>query len=482
MITELSSEPTEAQCETRNQPFPRLRRAGRGADLPASFSQERVRFLQMLHPDSFAYNFVAILWLDGMLDVDALNRSLAAIVNRNEIYRTTFPIVDGCTVQRIHPPFPVSLARADVTDRVEAERVRATESLAFTESERRFDPGELPLVHWTLVRLGRDEHALIHAESHLVHDGWSFNALLAELKLHYDAYCSGREPALANPDFQFADFAVWQREWIKGNEARRQLAFWQTRLAGSDRQIALPIDRPHPDVPTLKGRVLRMDIPPHLTAGLIEFGRTSRASLFMVALAGFATLLHRHSGQTDVNIGSGIANRRLPEFERILGMFVNTIVFRIDLAGDPTFRELVQRVRACCLDAYENQDAPFEKVVEALRPARCAARQPFFQVMFSFHDSPLRNFELAGVETRLQLGISRGAKSDLNLIFIPPDPLRDARDADPPAGRTQMMWEFNTDLFDESTVRRLAEQYLLVLAAGTRDRDRPLSMLALDVR
>jgi acyl carrier protein len=456
--------------------FPPLRRVARDADIPASYAQQSVRFLEALHRDVVAYRFAGLWWIDGPLDGGALERSLAALVRRHEIYRTTFPWVDGAVVQRVHEPFDVPLARVDLSGRPAAAETAL--AMAHDASAQPLDAERLPLARWTLVRLDAQRHALIQAESHLVHDGWSFNLLLAELRQCYDAIRAGRDAALAPPPFQFADFAAWQREWLAGEGAQRQRAYWSERLAGTDRQITLPIDRPHPPRMGFAGRVHRRNIEGTLARAAATFGRGQGCSAFMVAVAAFATLLHAQSGETDLNIGSGAANRRLREFEGVLGMFVNTVVLRLDPSGNPSFRELVRRVRQTCLDAYDNQDLPFEHVVAAVRPPRHLGRQPLFQVMLSFHDSPVGDFEFPGTRTPVQLGITRGAKADLNVIVVPGVDRHGLLLPPGERGDLLMIWEYNTGLFDEGTVVALAERYLRLLGVAVARPELALAELA----
>jgi len=456
-------------------PVPRP--AGFSGDLPLAFPQERIWFLQKLDPDSLAYNFQARLTFRGALSVAALRAALEAVVARHEVFRTAYPARQGRPVQEIHPPAPVPLPRVDLTalpaERREAEAWRAMRRIY----RRPYDVSRLPLVYWVLFRLRPQEHWLLHGEHHLIHDGWSFNVFLEDFAAYYRSFVTGRPAELPDMPVQFADFALWQRQWDGSDDYHRQLEYWKRQLAGELQTVQLPLDHPRPPAQTFRGDVLRRELPGPLAAELRRFARGQGSTLFMTLLSAFFTLLHRYGGQTDFCIGSGIANRRFAELERLVGMVINTVVLRGDLSGDPPFSELLRRVGDTTRQAYANQDVPLDRVVEAVRPQRDASFNPLFQVLLGFHDAPLADLGLPGVELETLVGLPNGsAKFDLNLVAILP---REQKLGQGSGGEdaVELLWELNTDLFEPATVERLLAHFRNLLAGVVEDPDTPLSRL-----
>jgi amino acid adenylation domain-containing protein/FkbM family methyltransferase len=417
----------------------------RTGDLPLSFAQERVWFLQQLDPTIQSYQFQARLRLRGRLDPEALRRSLAEIVRRHEIFRTTFPTVDGRPVQRFHAPWNVALTLVDLSGLpADLRETEVNRVLALT-CRRPFDLADLPLVRWTLVRLAADDHAWLHVEHHLVHDGWSFNLLMQELAALYAAFLEGRPSPLPDLPLQFADWAVWQRAWMEGGEAAAQIDWWKRNLSGRPAVLELPTDRPRPKRQSFRGAIERLEMPMPLCEALRAAGRREGISLYMLMQAAFAALLSRVSGQDRVNVGSAVANRRWRETESMIGMIVDNVVLANDLSGDPTVGELLQRVRRVSLEAGARQDIPFDHVVEAVQPERDLAYNLLFQASFSFHDSPMEELAFPGLEVELAEGLSNGsAKFDLNVICIPRR-----------GGGITLLWEYATALFDQGTMLRM---------------------------
>jgi amino acid adenylation domain-containing protein len=447
---------------------PRLQPVPRDAALPLSFSQERAWFIQHLDPTNLAYHFQATLRFAGPLDVPVLERSLSEMVRRHEILRTTFPAVDDRPVQLIQQPFPVRLPVIDLQSLSEERREAEARRLVEEEVRRPFDLTRLPLVRWTLMRLRADEYLLLQMEHHLIHDGWSFRVFLRELFELYRAFSAGRPSPLPPLQVQFADVAAYQREWMRGEEAARQLGYWKRKLGGTLPVLALPTDRSRPPVQTYRGAAPRMELPLPLCRSVRALSRQEHATLFMTMLSAYALLLHRYSGQDEVCVGSGVANRRWRETEGVMGMLVNNVVLRLDLSGNPSFREVLGRVREVALEAYAHEDLPFDRVVHGLQPARDPSRNPLFQVMFSFHDAPIAGVELPGLTLDLTEVVSNGsAKFDLNIIVIPR------------AEGITMVWEYNSDLFDAATVGRMMEHFQHLLEEIVTDPARPQSGLAL---
>ncbi len=450
----------------------------RTGDLPLSFAQERVWFLQQLDPTIQSYQFQARLRLRGRLDPEALRRSLAEIVRRHEIFRTTFPTVDGGPVQRFEDDWNVEMLempRADLSGLPAPCREAEAERVLAQECRRPFDVARLPLVRWTLVRLAPDDHAWLHVEHHLVHDGWSFNRLMEELATLYAAFLEGRPSPLPDLPLQFADWAVWQRAWMKGEEAAAQVEWWKRNLAGRPAVLELPADRPRPKRQSFRGTVERLEMPVPLCEALRAAARREGVSLYMLMQAAFAALLSRVSGQDQVNVGAAVANRRWRETESMIGMIVDNVVLAGDLSGDPEVGELLRRVRRVCLEAGAHQDIPFDHVVEAVQPERDLAYNPLFQASFSFHDSPLDELSFTGLEVELAEGLSNGsAKFDLNVICIP----RSEQRRGTGGGGITLLWEYATALFDRGTMQKMIGWfYRLLEAFAARDTGRRISAL-----
>jgi amino acid adenylation domain-containing protein len=443
--------------------LPPIERAPRDQPLPLSFAQERVWFLNQLAPGSIAYNFQFTVRFAGALDPAALARTLSEIVRRHEVLRTSFPAVDGRPVQVIHPPFAAEVPQVDLAGLPEALREACAERLVHTEIRRGFDVTRIPLLRWHLVKLGERNHLLLHVEHHFVHDGWSLAVFLRELKELYTAFHAGLPSPLPEPSAQYADFAAWQRRWMRGEVLAGQLAYWKERLGGSPPPLELPTDRPRPRAHSFRGGSLRVDMPADLYRDLRAFSRAEGSTLFMTMLAAFYTLLYRYTGQEDVLLGSGIANRRLRETEAMIGMVVNTLVFRTALSGDLAFRGLLERVRETTLGAQDHQDMPFEKIVEELQPDRDLSRNPLFQVLFSFHDAPVPDLDFAGLSGYLFERHNGSAKSDLNVVVKPLAEQRVGRGSTGEELLT-MVWEHSGDLFERATIERMWGHFQTLLA------------------
>jgi amino acid adenylation domain-containing protein len=431
---------------------PPLARVSRAEPLPLSFPQARLWFLDRLEPGSPVYNLPVALRLTGPLDPAALERALDEVFRRHEVLRTTFAEgADGEPHQVVAPFRPAGLPLADLSGLPPAA-ARAEASRQIERAARRpFDLVRGPVARSLLLRLGRQEHHLLVACHHIAFDGWSVGVLRRELGALYAAFAAGRPSPLAGPAFQYGDFAVWQRRWLCGEVVAAQLAYWQERLAGAPAALELPADRPRPPVQSFRGAILSLAFPPGLAAGLRGLARGEGSSLFMTTLAAFSALLGRFTGQTDVVVGSPVANRTEAGIEDLLGFFVNTLALRTDLAGGLCFRALLGRVRESALSAYAHQDLPFERLVETLQPDRDLSRSSLFQVMFSL--DPAQGGELAsGLGCELQ-GVDTGtSKFDLSLFLEEGE-----------GGLTAVL-EYATDLFDAATVARLGRSFLALLS------------------
>jgi amino acid adenylation domain-containing protein len=462
----------EAAALEGGQPQSGPRRRSSGGELPLSFAQERLWFLEQLTPGLAVYNVPLAVSLRGRLDTAALAAALAALVRRHEILRTRFVAAGGRPVQviaRAAETAAVPLPLVDLGGLREAEAVR----LANAEATRAFDLSQGPPLRATLLRLRRDEHLLLLTLHHIASDGWSLGVLTGDLGRLYAG------EALPELPVQYADYAVWQRQWLRGNALEIQLAYWRRQLAGLP-ALQLPADRPRPAVRSHRGGWARVELPAALAACLRQLGRSAAVTPFMVLLAGYQTLLARTSGQLDLAVATAVANRRHRELEGLIGFFVNTLVLRGDLGGEPTFREVLARVREVSLSAYGHQDVPFEKLVEELRPARDTGQNPLAQVMLVLQNVPLPPLRLPALargareQSALELSVvpleGRTAKLDLSLLL-----------ADDPSGGLGIggVLEYDAELFDAATAWRLAGHFRRLLAAAVAMPDRRAGELPL---
>ncbi len=460
--------------------LPPIQRAPRDRPIPLSFPQERVWFLdQLSRGGNIAYNFQVTLWLRGPLDAGVLRRTLGEIVRRHEVLRTSFPAAGGQPVQVIHPAGAVELPHVDLRQLPDETRQEVAESLFLATAQEPFDVTRAPLIRWRLLRLEEDLWELIQVEHHFVHDGWSFAVLLGEIKAIYPALLRGEPSPLPEPLVQYADFAAWQRQWMAGPVMEQLLAFWQGKLAGAPPGLEIPTDRPRPARTSFAGDVELFLMPEALYDGLRKLSRREGFTLYMTMLAGFFTLLHRYTGAADMVIGTSNANRRTREIEGMIGMVVNSLLLRGDLAGNPTFRQLLARVRDLTLEAYAHQDMPFERLVQELRPERQLGRNPLFQIMYNFHDASVPDLDFGGLAAKFLVRGNRSAKMDMNVIVIPRAEQRVGLAQAAADRRAILHWEYSTDLFDRSTVLRMVDHYLTLLAGMVEDAGRPLAELPL---
>ena len=428
-----------------------LQRVSRKGKLPLSFCQQRLWFLDQYEPDKSFYNIPFGLRLSGPLNIAALEQSLNEIIRRHEALRTVFPTVEGEPVQIITPSLNRSLPVIDLRDRPESEREEEARRLAGEEARRPFDLARGPVFRTTLIRLGEDDHALVLAMHHIVSDGWSMGVLHRELSVLYQAFSHSQPSPLAELPIQYADYAVWQRQWLQGEVLEGQLSYWKKQLEGAPGVLNLPTDHPRPAVQSYRGARRSIELSKELSQGLKALSRKEGVTLFMTLLAAFQTLLYRYTRQEDVVVGSPIANRNRTEVEGLIGFFVNTLVLRTDLSGNPSFREVLHRVRKVALEAYEHPDLPFEKLVEELQPERSLSHSPLFQVMFVLQNAPAGHRELSGLTlSPVQLD-NNTAKFDLSLSMTEQ------------AGGIKGSLEYSTDLFDEATIIRMSGHFQTIL-------------------
>ena len=438
----------------------------RGGDLPLSFAQQRLWFLERFQPGTPTYNMPSAVRFRGALDAGVLQRCLREVVRRHESLRTTFAVGGAGPVQISAPERSIGMPVIDLGALPEARREGEVRRLAVEESLRPFDLGAGPLIRATLLRAGADDHVALLTMHHIVSDGWSMGVLIREIGALYAAFLAGAPsplPELPELPVQYADFAVWQRGWMRGEVLERQLAYWRRRLAGHA-VLQLPTDRPRPAVQRFRGADEPLALNPEVSRALLDLGRRRGATPYMTLLAGFQALLHRHSGQDDLVVGAAVAGRDRSEIEPLIGFFVNTLVMRADLSRRQGFHQLLDEAREDVLGALSHQDLPFEKLVEELQPERDPSRSPLFQVVFQFQQ-PLSVLELPEVVLSSVEGSAQSAKFDLVLS------LREG------AHGLIGVWTFNTDLFDRATLTRMSRHFETLLAGAAAEPGRALAEL-----
>jgi len=444
-----------------------------------SYLQEGLWFLDCLDPGKATYNIPCATRIRGALDVGALERALGEMVARHESLRTVFPERGGVPVQVVQPAEPFALAVEDLSELDAAERERRALERATAEAHTPFDLAAGPIFRAALLKLGPQEHVLVFGLHHIVGDGWSMGVITRELTTLYEAFAAGRPSPLEPLPIQFSDFAAWQRETLQGERLDRLLDFWRARLAGVA-DIELPWDRPRTDKPCEVGRHHTFHLGQDLSDRLRELGREAEVTAFVVLLAGFEACLHTLSGQRDLVVGSPVACRNKSELENLIGYFVNVLPFRTDLGGNPSFRELLDRVNVSVEEVHAHQDVPFGKLVEELKPRRTPGANPVYQVEltlltqehapaiygYGFRSAVEESLEIAGLRfspVRVESGV---AKFDIVVLAW-----------DVPGGICGT-FEYNADLFDAETIERLAGRFQEVLARLVAEPETRLAALA----
>ena len=434
----------------------------RDRQLPLSFAQSRLWFLYQLEGATGTYNMTGALSLSGPLQVEALKQALGSIIQRHEPLRTRFQTVDGVPVQVIDP-YPVwELAMVNL-----AGKETEAEKLAYQESQTPFDLTQSPLLRVKLLKLQPEKHILLINMHHIISDGWSIGVFIRELSHLYGAFVAGKEPTLPILPIQYADFAVWQREWLQGKVLAAQLEYWKRQLAAAPPLLELPTDRPRPAIQTFQGKTERFQLDSKLTQQLKTLSQQSGCTLFMTLLAAFGVVLSRYSGQTDIVIGSAIANRNRREIEGLIGFFVNTLALRLDLSEKPSFAAFLKQVQAVTQDAYEHQDLPFEMLVEELQLERKLDRNPLVQVMFALQNAANETWNLPGLTIEEMSWELEPARFDLEVH------LSEVNDGI--AG----FCCYNIDLFDGATIIRLLEHFQNLLRAIIVNPQESVSLLPL---
>ena len=444
--------------------IPPLVAVSREQSLPLSFAQQRLWFLNELEGGSANYNMAAAVRLVGSLQVAALEQAIAEIVQRHEVFRTNFKTVNGTAVQVIAPTLTVTLPVLDLQALTAEEQSAEVQRLAKEEADKSFDLANDSLLRITLLKLSPEEHLLLVTIHHIVCDGWSIEIFFREMATFYETFLMGTPSSLPILPIQYADFAHWQRQWLQGEVLEKGLNYWKQQLAGIPPLLSLPTDRPRMNAQSLRGNIERFQIKSDLTKKLRELSLQSGATLFMSLFTAFGILLCRYSNQSDIIVGSPIANRNRQETEPLIGFFVNTLLLRVDLQGKPTFSELLDRVRQVAIDAYTHQDVPFEKLVEELHPERSLSYNPLFQVMFNLQNTPQPQLELAGLSLTLEMeNVTANFDLSLSIEEIEQELIGS--------------WEYNTDLFDATTIKRMVGHFHTLLEGIVANPQQPISAL-----
>ncbi|HEX9429869.1 MAG TPA: condensation domain-containing protein, partial [Candidatus Bathyarchaeia archaeon] len=444
-----------------------LVKVSREGRLPLSFAQQRLWFIDQLEPGGAIYNVPTALRVRGELRRELLESALGEVVRRHESLRTRFEIREAQPAQIIDQASPVGAPVIDVSGLEEGQREKEARRIAGEEAARGFDLGRGPLLRAGILRLGEQDQALLFTMHHIVSDGWSTGVLINEVNRLYEAYGRGESSPLEELPIQYADYAVWQRQWLKAEVLELELEYWRKQLAGME-TLELPADHPRPAVRSDRGAKLQFVVARELTEKLRELGRREGVTLFMLLLGGFDVLMSRYSGQEDVALGTDIANRNLAEIEGLIGFFVNQLALRVEVRHRESFEELLKRVREVCLGAYAHQDVPFEKLVEELQPERDLSRSPLFQVKLILQNAPREGLKLGG--TRLsEVGGGEIEMAKVDLTAAITDTGRDLA----------VVVSYSRDLFEEETIERLARHYTNLLSGIAEDSERPISELSL---
>ena len=435
--------------------------------LPLSYFQERLWFMEQWEPGKATYNLSLAYGLKGGVNVGAIEESINAVIERHEILRTSFVAENDQLCQFVAPILRLSLATIDLRTTPEVERNEASLHLAQEDARRPFDLAHGPLLRALLIQLDNEEGLLVFTVHQIVCDGWSMRILLSEFWQYYEAISQNRLPSLPKVSVQYADFAFWQRQLLSEEWIESQLSYWKERLCGTLPLLSLPIDSPRPALQSYRGSRIPIELSESLTAALNELSRQEGVTLFVTLMAAINTLLYRYTGQEDIIVGFPIADRNWGEASGSIGFFVNTLVARTDLLGEPTFRELLLKVRDVCVGAYAHQDLPFEKLVQELRLDRDLSRNPLFQVMFTFQNMPIA-YPVVPELCSTPISIDNGtSKVDLTLSLAERE------------GHLIGFFEYCTDLFDHTTIERMADHFRTLLECIIADRNRSIAKLAI---
>ncbi|RCJ23464.1 hypothetical protein A6S26_02665 [Nostoc sp. ATCC 43529] len=473
-IAQMTQSIIQAQQEDKGCSVVPIQSIGRDAcggcshpDLPLSFGQERLWFLDQLVPNHAFYNVPEVYRLKGVLNTTIVEQSLNEIINRHEVLRTTYSSVNGKPIQVIHSTFPIKLLVVNLQGLSPDDQESQVRQIMLEEAQRPFDLVQGPLLRTTLLQLSSEEHIFLLNLHHILCDDWSLSVLFEELSVLYEAFSTGNPSPLPDLAIQYADFAAWQRQWLQGEILDNKLGYWQENLSGNLPILELPSDYPRPLEPTYQGTRQSIVIPKSLTDALNALSRQEGTTLFMTLLAAFQTLLFRYTGQEDILVGAPISNRHRSELEGLIGFLLNTLVLRTNLSGSPSFRQLLGRVREVALSGYMYQDLPFEKLVDALQIKRDLNQNPLISVMFHLQNTPMPKLSVPGLAIN-RLAIDNGtSKFDLYLE------LRETT-----AGISGNL-EYSTDLFKAETIAVMVEHFSALLQSIVSNPDQTISNLPL---
>jgi amino acid adenylation domain-containing protein len=437
------------------------------AEQPLSFAQERLWFIDTLEPGNVAYSLPFALWLTGEMNGSAFKQSVNQVVQRHDVLRTTFPRDNGTPAQKITAATEFDLEEIDLRELPESQRKAEAEKLIWAEARLPFDLERGPLLRMKLLRMGDRQHVLIGNMHHIISDGWSIAVMLRQISHFYAAHVKGAVADLPEMKLQYADFALWQRQWQEKGATEKQLEYWKTQLEGTP-LLDLPIDRPRPAVRSHQGASLTFCLPGVLTSELRELSKKERVTLFMTLLAGFQVMLSKYAGQQDITVGTAIAGRNRKEFRDLIGFLANTVVLRTDLGGAPDFREVLKRVQAVALNAYRNQDVPFDRLVQKVQAERDLSRTPLFQVMLlmqSMDEAQL--LQMPGLQVDEFVPLSPAAKFDLTLQII-----------EGPAGIKGDL-SYASEIYTAETCERMMQHFQQLLEELVKKPDVPVTELSL---
>ncbi|GAX38392.1 non-ribosomal peptide synthetase [Nodularia sp. NIES-3585] len=452
------------ECNLKTQEIVIPRRSHHNP-VPLSFAQQRLWFLAQLESDSSFYNLPALVRLQGQLNVKALQQSFDEVLRRHEVLRYNFQIMEGKPIAFISPATSLPLFAVDLSELLIDKQEAQVRQLAEKEAQQSFDLSNDILLRVKLLRLSEKEHMLLFTMHHIISDGWSISVLVHELATLYRAFCDQQPSSLAELPIQYADFAIWQQQYLQGEVFSVQQAYWKQNLREPLTVLQLSTDYPRPAVQRYKGRKHYFTVSNSLTTALKSLSQQAEATLFMTLLAAFKTLIYRYTEENDIIIGTAIANRNFSEIEKLIGCFVNTLVLRTDVSGNPSFLDLLGRVRKVALDAYSHQDFPFDKLVEEIQPERNLSYNPIFQVWFAFNNSPMPPLEIEELTMSISELDSETAQFDLSLDMV--------EQQEELVGTL----EYNSDLFDADTINRMAEHFQTLLAGIVASPEKSLSDL-----
>lgn len=450
-----------------HQLLPLVRAERNGNVLPVSFAQQRLWFLDHLEPGNLAYIVAGAFRFDGPLDVDAFHKSIDEVIRRHEILRTSFSDIEGEPMQVIEEPQHLQVPLIDLSAFPDSQRAAEVQRLMENEAARSFDLEGAPLLRVTLLKLREHEHIVLLTMHHIISDGWSMSVLLQEVATLYEAFAEGKTASLPELSIQYANYAVWQREHLQGEVLDQQLTYWKNQLQDAPPLLELPSDRPRPLVRSSRGASIAFSLSREVAEGLRMLSRREGTTMFMTLLAAFKVLLHRYTGQSRIVVGTSVAGRNRKELEGLIGFFVNSLVLHTALSGASSFRDVLARVKETALGAYEHQELPFERLVEEFQADRSLSYTPLFQVFFSLQNAPRATKELGRLKTEALGEQSRTSKFDVSV------------DVMEVGDRIGGSFEYNTDLFEADTIRRMIGHFKTILQSVVNDPEQAISRLPL---